>query len=106
MAGLFIRIDLRPGGRIGPGKIALLEAIASTGSISGAARALRMSYRRAWVLVEQLNALFVTPVVTAQPGGPGGGGAILTEFGASLVHHYRAIENEAAAAAAARARRA
>ena len=95
MAGLFIRLDLRPGGRIGPGKIALLEAIARTGSISGAGRALRMSYRRAWVLVEELNLLFSTPVVTAQPGGPGGGGATLTAFGASLVRHFRAIEAEA-----------
>ena len=102
MAGLFIRIDLRPGGRIGPGKIALLEAIARTGSISGAARGLRMSYRRAWVLVEELNRLFTTPVVIAQPGGPGGGGATLTGFGASLVSHYRAIEAEAQAAAVAR----
>ena len=102
MAGLFIRLDLRPGGRIGPGKIALLEAIARTGSISGAGRALRMSYRRAWVLVEELNLLFTTPVVTAQPGGPGGGGATLTAFGASLVRHYRAIEAEARAAAEAR----
>ncbi len=100
MARLFIRLDLRPGSRIGPGKIALLEAIARTGSISAAGRALRMSYRRAWVLVEELNQLFITPVITAHPGGPGGGGAALTEFGASLTRHYRAIEAEAQAAAA------
>ena len=102
MADLFIRIDLKPSGRIGPGKIALLEAIDRTGSISGAGRSLRMSYRRAWLLVEELNLLFTIPVVTAQPGGAGGGGATLTEFGAGLVRHYRAIEAEAQAAAAVR----
>jgi molybdate transport system regulatory protein len=102
MAALFIRIDLRPGGRIGPGKIALLEAIERTGSISAAGRALRMSYRRAWLLVEELNLLFSSPVVTAQPGGARGGGAALTAFGTGLVRHYRAIEAETQAAAAAR----
>jgi molybdate transport system regulatory protein len=102
MASLFIRIDLRPGGRIGPGKVALLEAIARTGSISGAGRALHMSYRRAWVLVEELNRLFATPVVTAHPGGSGGGGAALTPFGADLVRTYREIEAEALDRAGAR----
>jgi molybdate transport system regulatory protein len=102
MARLFLRLDLRPGCQIGPGKVALLEEIARTGSISAAGRALRMSYRRAWALVEELNGLFAVPVVTAHPGGPGGGGAALTAFGAGLARHYRATEAEAQAAARAR----
>jgi molybdate transport system regulatory protein len=102
MVRLFIRVDLTPDARLGPGKIALLEAIARTGSISAAGRALRMSYRRAWTLVEELNRLFRTPVVLAHPGGPRGGGAELTPFGTLLAHHYRAIEADSAAAAASR----
>jgi molybdate transport system regulatory protein len=102
MARLFIRLDLGPGAQIGPGKVALLEEIARTGSISAAGRALRMSYRRAWMLVEELNRLFRSPVVVAQPGGAGGGGATLTAFGANLARHYRAIEAGAANAAARR----
>ena len=92
MARLFLRIDLEPQGRIGPGKIALLEAIARTGSISAAGRSLRMSYRRAWVLVDELNHLFAEPLVTTQLGGQHGGGAALTELGASLVARFRALE--------------
>jgi len=78
MAGthLSIRIDLASGDRIGPGKIALLEAIRSTGSISAAARSLRMSYRRAWLLVEEINHTLREPAVTAETGGSGGGGAL------------------------------
>jgi molybdate transport system regulatory protein len=102
MIRLFIRIDLRPDARLGPGKIALLEAIDRTGSISAAGRELRMSYRRAWVLVEELNRLFRTPVVVAHPGGPRGGGAQLTKFGAALARSYRTIEAEATASAAGR----
>jgi molybdate transport system regulatory protein len=99
MARLFLRIDLEPQGRIGPGKIALLEAIARTGSISAAARSLRMSYRRAWQLVEELNRLFAQPLVSAHPGGQGGGGAALTEAGALVAATYREIEAEAQAMA-------
>lgn len=102
MAKLWIRLDLAPGGRIGPGKIALLEAIAATGSISGAGRRLRMSYRRAWLLVEELNRVFTEPVVATQLGGSQGGGAKLTPLGRELVAQYRAIEAEAAQAADAR----
>jgi len=98
---LSLRIDL-PGGRIGPGKIALLEAIAREGSISGAGRALGMSYRRAWALVEALNTLLGTDAVAAAPGGLGGGGAALTEAGRRLVEDYRAIERAAEDAAAPR----
>ena len=96
---LSIRIDLACGTRIGPGKIALLEAIAREGSISAAGRALRMSYRRAWELVESLNSGLGAPVVATSAGGSGGGGARLTAVGAAVVEHYRAIEAEAAAAA-------
>ncbi len=97
---LVLRIDLAGGARIGPGKIALLEAIASAGSISGGGRALKMSYRRAWELVEDLNRHFGTPVVATAAGGSGGGGARLTEAGALLVRAYRAIETAAADSAA------
>jgi molybdate transport system regulatory protein len=94
MARLSIRIDFEPGGRVGPGKIALLERIAATGSISAAGRAMGMSYRRAWLLVETLNALFREPVVSTQTGGKSGGGAVLTPFGTELVAVYRALERE------------
>lgn len=100
-AQLSLRIDL-PGGRIGPGKIRLLEAIAREGSISAAGRALGMSYRRAWELVDALNRLLGTPAVTASTGGARGGGATLTEAGAALVADYRAIEEAAKQAAAPR----
>jgi molybdate transport system regulatory protein len=98
---LSLRIDL-PGGRIGPGKIALLEAIEREGSISAAGRALGMSYRRAWDLVAALNRLLGTAVVAASPGGARGGGAALTEAGRCLVADYRAIQRQAQRAAAPR----
>lgn len=101
MASLSVRIDLAPGQRIGPGKIELLEKIAACGSISAAGRAMDMSYRRAWELVEDLNGIFARPVVEAQTGGRRGGGAVLTPFGLALVAHYRAIEQAAARAATA-----
>lgn len=105
MAHLSIRIDLDgrgrgEAGRIGPGKIQLLEAIAAHGSISAAGRAIRMSYKRAWDLVAEMNATFASPVVTAQGGGRQGGGATLTAFGLDLVARYRAIETAAERAAA------
>ena len=92
LARLSIRIDLDGGLRIGPGKIRLLELIEATGSISAAGRAMAMSYRRAWLLVESLNTSFREPVVAAQSGGRHGGGARLTPFGHDLVVCYRAIE--------------
>lgn len=98
MARLSIRIDLDGSGRLGPGKIALLEAIAEHGSISAAGRAMNMSYRRAWELVADLNARFADPIVTTQGGGRRGGGARLTPFGTGLVERYRLIEREADAA--------
>jgi molybdate transport system regulatory protein len=95
---LSIRVDLADGTRIGPGKVALLEQIGRTGSISAAGRALRMSYRRAWDLVEELNRSLGRPVVTTATGGAGGGGAVLTEAGTARVGEYRAIEAAAEAA--------
>jgi molybdate transport system regulatory protein len=92
---LSIRIDLPSGDRIGPGKIALLEAIAKSGSISAAARSLEMSYRRAWLLVEEVNNSLREPAITAATGGQHGGGAVLTPTGKEIVTRYRAIENRA-----------
>lgn len=97
---LSIRLDLPGGARVGPGKIALLEAIGREGSISAGGRALKMSYRRAWALVEELNATLGFAVVLATTGGAGGGGARLTPQGAALVTGYRAIERGANALAA------
>lgn len=99
MTRLRLRIDFRPDGAIGPGKIRLLEAIREEGSISAAARALDMSYRRAWLLVDDLNRLFREPVVSAAVGGRHGGGTELTVFGAALIEEYRAIERDIFAAA-------
>jgi molybdate transport system regulatory protein len=86
---------------IGPGKIALLEAIARTGSITAAARALGMSYRRAWLLADTMNRCFTAPLVAAAAGGPGGGGTRLTALGNEVVQTYRRIEATAEAAGAA-----
>ena len=99
MARLTIRIDLDDGGSIGPGKIALLEAVAQEGSIAGAARSLGMSYARAWRLAASVNLIFAEPVLTRQPGGAKGGGAALTEFGHDLIARYRSVEEAAHGAA-------
>ncbi len=97
---LTLRIDHAGRHMLGPGKVRLLELIGEHGSISGAGRAMGMSYRRAWLLVEALNATFVTQVVAAKPGGSGGGGARLTEMGHEVVRRYRAIEHAADTVAA------
>ncbi len=96
---LTLRVDFGSSGSIGPGKIRLLEAIDRTGSISQAGRTLGMSYRRAWLLIDDMNQCFLRPVVSARPGGSQGGGAVLTPFGAELVRDYRAIETAAEVAA-------
>jgi molybdate transport system regulatory protein len=96
---LSIRIDLASGNRIGPGKIALLEAIRSTGSISAAARSIGMSYRRAWLLVDEINRTLREPAVTAETGGRKGGGAVVTATGERVVQLYRSIETNARKAA-------
>lgn len=91
---LVLRIDFPPDNRLGHGKIRLLELIASTGSISAAGRAMDMSYRRAWLLVDALNSMFSRPVVESQRGGKQGGGAALTEFGNELLHTYRNMQEK------------
>jgi len=85
---------------VGPGKIELLEAIARTGSITAAARALGMSYRRAWLLVDTMNRCFKSPVVEAEAGGRSGGGTRLTATGAQVLRRYRKVEKLTARAAA------
>jgi molybdate transport system regulatory protein len=89
---LRLRIVLRPGAALGPGKIDLLEAIAETGSIRAAGTRFKMSYRRAWSLVAELNGMFKTPLVIAETGGRGGGGAKLTPLGRKVVERFRAME--------------
>ena|SRR5665213_1734653 len=98
MARLTIRIDLPPSGQLGPGKARLLELIGETGSISAAGRALEMSYRRAWLLVDALNHTFREPLVSTMLGGKAGGGARLTPFGREVLLHYRRLEARAASA--------
>jgi molybdate transport system regulatory protein len=95
---LSVRIDLDAEGRIGPGKIQLLEKIQQFGSISAAGRAMDMSYKRAWDLVDEINRICRQPAVERQTGGKNGGGAALTPFGVSLVARYRKIERDAASA--------
>jgi molybdate transport system regulatory protein len=95
---LTVRVDFGSDRALGPGKIRLLEAIGKAGSISQAGRALDMSYRRAWLLVDDMNRCFRQPVVTTQPGGAQGGGAALTPFGLELIDKYRSIESQATAA--------
>jgi molybdate transport system regulatory protein len=85
---------------LGPGKAELLARIAETGSIAAAGRQMGMSYKRAWMLVEEMNAAFRDPLVTSTRGGPGGGGAQLTETGARVLGLYRGIVKTARAAAA------
>jgi molybdate transport system regulatory protein len=99
-ARLTIRIDLKTGEHIGPGKIQLLEAIRSSGSITAAARSIGMSYRRAWLLVEEINRVLREPAVTAVSGGVRGGGSVVTPVGKRIVGLYHAIELQAQTAAA------
>lgn len=87
------RVDLGKAASVGPGKIALLEAIARTGSLSQAGRDLKMSYRRSWLLLDSLNKSFRRPVAVLSKGGRGGGGATLTPFGKRLVAAYRGLES-------------
>lgn len=101
---LTLRVDFGGSRSIGPGKIRLLEEIERTGSIAKAGRALGMSYRRAWLLIDDMNHCFRHAVVSARPGGSQGGGAALTDFGAGLVRDYRAIETAATDAAESRLR--
>ena len=94
MTRVTIRIDFDDGRHLGHGKVRLLEMVEEHGSISSAARAMDMSYRRAWLLADEVNRMFTTPVLAKQLGGKGGGHARLTDFGRLLVSHYREIERE------------
>ena len=90
-----VRISLylgEAGHKLGPGKIALLEAIEVQGSISAAARSMGMAYRHAWEMVDELNHCFDTPAVEVSAGGRAGGGAALTAQGRDVVKRFRAIE--------------
>lgn len=99
--GLTLRVLGRGSPAMGPGKAELIEHIAESGSISAAARAMGMSYRRAWQLVEALNAAFREPVVVTAVGGERGGGARVTPFGRRVVAQFRSMEGKASAAIAA-----
>lgn len=88
------RIYLGNGSSIGPGKINLLKMIAQTHSISGAARALKIPYKRAWHLIDSLNQSFESPIVETMTGGKRGGGSTLTELGELIIKHYDDIEQK------------
>lgn len=97
---LRLRVVFGDGRMVGPGKAELLALIRDTGSISAAGRAMGMSYKRAWSLVEEMNAAFREPLVASVRGGAKGGGAMLTGAGIAVLGHYRAIEAAAAEAGA------
>jgi len=98
LPSLSLRIDLDEG-RIGPGKIQLLETIHSCGSIAAAGRAMNMSFKHAWDLVNDLNRICGCAVIEPEKGGKDGGGSALTPFGLSLINRYRSIERSVARAA-------
>ncbi|HEY0302049.1 MAG TPA: LysR family transcriptional regulator [Rhizomicrobium sp.] len=100
MTRLTIRIDFGNGSALGPGKVRLLELVEETGSIRKAAAGMKMSYRRAWLLLKALDGTFGEPVVSTTTGGKAGGGARLTPLGGLVVERYRALEAKAARAAA------
>jgi molybdate transport system regulatory protein len=87
-----IRISKGDDIAVGPGKIALLEAIVATGSITAAAKQLDMSYRRAWLLVDDMNRSFRAPVVETAKGGRLGGSTLVTPLGAEVIRRYRTIK--------------
>ena len=99
MAGLKLRLVFGAV-RIGPGEAELMEHIRETGWVSAAGGRMKMRCKRAWMLVEEMNAAFAVPLVASTRGGPGGGGASLTEAGAEVLRRYRAIEAAAEVAAA------
>ncbi len=92
MTRVLLRLYLRPDRPIGPGKVKVLESIRDGGSISEAARGMKMSYRSAWLLVDSMNSQFRKPVVNTTLGGRGGGSATLTEFGEDVIRRYRTME--------------
>ena len=88
---LRLRIRFGDDDFIGPGKAELLERIAATGSIAAASREMGLSYKRAWSMIETLNAMFDQPLVDSARGGPGKGGAVLTARGRDVLGEYQAI---------------
>lgn len=88
-----VQLDLPGGGRIGPGKIRLLELIEAEGSLSRAAEAMNVSYRRAWLFIQHINGAFVEPAVATPEHGQGGAAAKLTDFGKELIRRYRTMEH-------------
>ncbi|MBS0274513.1 MAG: LysR family transcriptional regulator [Proteobacteria bacterium] len=104
MVRLTIRVDFEPGHALGPGKVRLLEQIEEAGSIRGAASALKMSYRRAWLLLQALEKTFGAPLIETATGGAKGGGAALTGSGKKVVRLYREMERRAATATATQAK--
>ena len=99
MARVRVSIVFESGARIGPGKARLLESIRNTGSISAAAREMGMSYKRAWLLLDSMNQAFTEPLVTAAPGGAGGGGATLTPLVPKCLNAMAGFHDQAAATA-------
>lgn len=97
---LRLRILFGTDAMLGPGKADLLEHIRATGSIAAAGRAMAMSYKRAWSLVEEMNRAFRAPLVDSSRGGAKGGGAHLTETGEEVLANYRALEDIIAEAGA------
>lgn len=93
-SALKVKIQIYCGDEIamGPGKADLLDAIAAYGSISAAAKAMDMSYRRAWLLVDAMNRCWKEPLVATAPGVAHGGGARLTKFGETILAHYRGLQ--------------
>lgn len=91
---LRLRLVFADGMKLGPGKADLLELIAETGSISAAGRAMGMSYKRAWSLVEEMNSAFRAPLVSSSRGGAKGGGAALTPEGTQVLAHFRSLEQK------------
>jgi len=98
---LSLRIDLRKGSHFGPGKAELLERIRDTGSIAAAGRQMKMSYTRAWGLVNDMNDDFAGPLVRSAKGGSARGGAELTALGAEVLRRYRNMQSASQRAAAA-----
>ena len=92
MTRLFLRIDFDQERYVGPGRIQLLELVGEHGSIAQAAKAMDMSYKRAWYLLDEFGACFSEPLIVRQHGGKGGGSARLTEFGRDIVERYRRME--------------
>lgn len=96
---LKIRIAIGKTIAMGPGKADLLDAIDATGSISAAAKQMKMSYRRAWELVDVMNKSFKQPLVMSSPGGINGGGAQLSDFGRTILQNYRDLVKKSSHAA-------